>query len=166
MMASVILVGLIYFICEMCLDDCIVHAVGDDQFIDRLDQVLGTFQKHLITLKPSKCKFGLALVEYCGKQIDQSGVSMSKKKIKKVLDFPKPTTAHQMKQFVGLVNYFHDHVPHHSHIMKDLHDMIKGYEKRTRSKAPVWTEEGKIAFYQESYYVLSKIRLPYIPSDG
>jgi hypothetical protein len=135
MMASVILIGPIYFICEMYLDDCIVHAVGDDQFI-------GRFQIHLITLKPSKCKFGLALVEYCGKQIDQSGLSMSKKKIEKVLDFPKPTTAHQMKQFVGLVNYFHDHVPHHSHIIKNLHDMIKGYEKQTQSKALVWTKEG------------------------
>jgi hypothetical protein len=55
---------------------------------------------------------------------------MSKKKIQKVIDFPKPTTAHQMKQFVGLVNYFHDHVPHHADIMKALYNMILGYEPR------------------------------------
>jgi hypothetical protein len=129
----------------MYLDDCIVHAIGGDQFIERLDQVLGRFQK---TFSHYQTKFRLSLVEYCGQQIDQSGFSMSKKKIKRVLDFPKPKTAHQMKQFVGLVNYFHDHVPHHSHIMKYLHDMIKGYEKRTRAKALVWAEEGEIAFYQ------------------
>jgi hypothetical protein len=69
---------------------------------------------------------GMSLVEYWGKQIDESGISMSKKKVQKVLDFPKPKTAHQMKQFVGLVNYFHDHVPHHSQIMKDIHDIIQG----------------------------------------
>jgi hypothetical protein len=148
MMTSVVLIGLIYFICEMYLDDCIVHAVDDDQFIERLEKVLEQFHKHLITLKPSKCKFGMSVVEYCGKQIDQSGLSMSKKKIQRVLDFSKPQTAHQMKQFVGLANYFHNHVPHHSDIMRALHDMITGYEKKTRAKALVWTEEGTLAFYQ------------------
>jgi hypothetical protein len=61
MMASVVLIGLTYFICEMYLYDCIVHAVGDDQFIERLEQVLDKFQKHLITLKPSKCKLACHL---------------------------------------------------------------------------------------------------------
>jgi hypothetical protein len=102
----------------------------------------------MVTVKPSKCKLGMSLVEYCGKQINEDGLSMSKKKIQKVLDFPKPKTAQQMKQFVGLANYFHDHVPNHSQIMKNLHDMILGYEKKTRAKALVWTEEGTISFYQ------------------
>ena len=79
----------------------------------------------------------MSMVEYCGKQIDRSGLSMSKKKIQRVLDFPKPKTAHQMKQFVGLANYFHDHVPHHSEIMRALHNMILVYEKKTRGKTLV-----------------------------
>jgi hypothetical protein len=148
MMTSVVLIGLIYFICEMYLDDCIVLAVGDDQFIERLEKVLAQFRKHLVTLKPSKCKFGMSVVEYCGKQIDRSGLSMSKRKIQRVLDFPKPQTAHQMKQFVGLANYFHDHLPHNSDITRALHDMINGYENKTRAKTLVWTEEGIAAFYQ------------------
>ena len=53
-----------------------------------------------------------------------------------------------MKQFVGLANYFHDHVPHHSEIMRELHNMILGYEKKTRGKTLVWTEEGTLAFLQ------------------
>jgi hypothetical protein len=97
MMASVVLIGLIYFICEMYLDDCIVHAVGDVQFLERLEKVLAQFNKHLITLKPSKCNFGMSVVECCGKQIDRLGLSMPKKKIQRVLDFRKPKTAHQMK---------------------------------------------------------------------
>jgi hypothetical protein len=53
-----------------------------------------------------------------------------------------------MKQFVGLANYFHDHVPHHSDIMRALHDMINGEKKKKRAKTLVWTEEGKVVFYQ------------------
>jgi drug/metabolite transporter (DMT)-like permease len=39
MMASIVLAGLIYFICEMYLDDCIVHGAGNDQFLQRLEEV-------------------------------------------------------------------------------------------------------------------------------
>jgi hypothetical protein len=71
---------------------------------------------------------------------------MSKKKITKVLDFPKPLTAGQMKQFIGLVDYFHDYVNNHSMIMKPLHNMINNYQKKTRGKALAWSEEGSKAF--------------------
>jgi hypothetical protein len=148
MMSSVVLVGLLYFICEMYLDDCIVHANGEDQFIERLDLVLGRFGERNIFLKPSKCGFGMPRVEYCGKEISENGLCMSKKKIQKVLDFPKPQTAGQMKQFVGLINYFHDYVEHHSEIMKPLHDMIQNYQKKTKGRTLVWTNEGIASFYK------------------
>jgi hypothetical protein len=47
--APVVLAGLIYLICEMYLDDCIVFATGDEQFIERLETVFKRF------LKASKC---------------------------------------------------------------------------------------------------------------
>ena len=68
---------------------------------------------------------------------------MSNKKIQKVLDFHKPKAAGDVKKFVGLINYFHDHVPKHSLIMKPLHDMILGYVRKTRSKTVIWTEDFK-----------------------
>ena len=39
-MAAVVLVGLIYFICEIYLDDCIVHAADADTFLSRLEHFL------------------------------------------------------------------------------------------------------------------------------
>ena len=148
MMSSVVLIGLLYFICEMYLDDCIVHAKGEDQFIERLDKVLTRFKEHNITLKPSKCKFGMSNVEYCGKEISKEGLTMSMKKVQSVLNFPMPTTAGEMKQFVGLVNYFHDYVEHHSDIMHPLHQMIQDYQKKTKSRLLVWNEEGTAAFHK------------------
>jgi hypothetical protein len=148
MMTSMVLVGLLYFICKMYLDDCIVHALGEAQFLERLELVLTRFHERNIFLKPSKCKFGMSRVEYCGKEISKNGLTMSKKKIQKVLNFPMPQTGGQMKQFIGLVDYFHDYVESHSMIMKALYDMIRNYQKKTRSKALIWSEEGKKSFYQ------------------
>jgi hypothetical protein len=49
-----------------------------------------------------------------------------------------------MKQFIGLVDYFHDYVEHHSMIMKPLHDMIKNYQKKTREKPYYMVNGGKL----------------------
>jgi hypothetical protein len=81
-MASVVLVGLIYHICEMYLDDCIVFATGHDQFLERLEIIFKRFKDKNTFLKASKCKFGLPIVEYVGCTISKEGTSMSTKKIK------------------------------------------------------------------------------------
>ena len=89
-MAAVVLVGLVYFICEIYLDDCIIHANDNPTFLYRLEQVFQRFDKHKIILKPSKCRFGVSEVEFCGRVISSDGISMSGKKISQVLDFPRP----------------------------------------------------------------------------
>ena len=81
MMASVILIGLICFVCEVYLDDIIVFADSPTQFIERLRMVFTRFRLKNICLKASKCKFGLSKIEYVGRTIFKDGVSMSTKKI-------------------------------------------------------------------------------------
>ena len=44
--ATIVLVGLIYMMCEMYIDDCIVFADTNDEFVSRLDSVFGRFSKH------------------------------------------------------------------------------------------------------------------------
>jgi transposase InsO family protein len=146
MMASVVLHGLIYKICEMYLDDCIVHAKGENEFLIRLEEVFLRFQKYNIFLKASKCKFGMSKVDYCGKVISEQGLSMTLAKTQTALNFPKPSTHGALKKFVGLANYFHDFVAHHSHIMKPLHDMLENYSKKTRTRLLIWTPEANLSW--------------------
>jgi len=165
MMASVVLHGLIYKICEMYLDDCIVHAKGETEFLIRLEEVFKRFQKYNIFLKASKCKFGMAKVDYCGKVISEQGLSMTTSKTETALNFPKPTTHGALKKFVGLANYFHDFVAHHSHIMKPLHDMLENYSKKARTKLLIWTPEGNQA-WDLILIEIGKNHTMYFPDDS
>jgi hypothetical protein len=74
MMAAVVLVGLCYFICEIYLDDCIVHGATDKSFLENLEKVFQRFSKHKLFLKPGKCKFGVPKVEFCGQVISKEGI--------------------------------------------------------------------------------------------
>ena len=52
-MATIVLVGSIYMMYEMCIDDCIVFVDTNDEFVSRLDSIRGRFRKHNLFLKAS-----------------------------------------------------------------------------------------------------------------
>jgi hypothetical protein len=145
MMATVVLVALIHIICEVYLDDIIVHAKTELEFIDRLGQVFERFRKHKITLNPEKCRFGLTQIEYVGHVIDEHGMSFSTKKKEQILEFPLPVYEKELKSFVGLANYFRDHVHNHSTLIRPLNIMLKNYSKH---KKLAWSEEN-IKIFEE-----------------
>ena len=146
MMATVVLVGLIYISCEMYLDDCIVYGRGNDEFLERLELVFQRFRRYGLYLKAKKCKFGMKLIDYVGRVISAEGISMSKQKIESVIKFPKPTTEKALQSLLGLANYFRSFVPFHTDIVAPLQRMLVPLGKR---KAPlVWTEEAYNAFFK------------------
>ena len=119
-MAIRVLRGLIYHILELYLDDVIVFGRTEDELLKNLRQVFDRFRKHGLTLNPGKCRFGLTKVEYVGHTIDERGLTYSDEKLREVLNFPKPVTQKNMKQFLGLVNYFRDHIRNHSMLVQPL----------------------------------------------
>ena len=145
MMAAVVLVGLIYFICEIYLDDCIVHAMDTPTFISRLEQVFKRFEKHNIFLKPAKCTFGVPEVEFCGRVISQDGISMSSGKKGQVLSFPVPIYMKQLKSFLDLANYFRPHIRSHSEVARPLHAMLVNYKRGTILN---WSDETTASFHE------------------
>ena len=51
-MATVVLIGLIFTICELYLDDILIHAKTEDESLKRLDTILVRLDKHQITTNP------------------------------------------------------------------------------------------------------------------
>ena len=143
MMCSVVLQGFLYNICEMYVDDCIIHGKGNEELLERLRMVFTRFREKRILLQPKKCKFGLEQVEYVGKLISKDGISMTPSKIQSIVAFPKPMTNHTMRSFLGLANFIRDYVSNHSHLAHPLHAMITD---RGKNHPVVWTAEAEVSF--------------------
>ena len=141
--ATEVLVGLITTIAESYLDDVLTHGQDNEDFLKNLRSVLQRFSDHNITLNPDKCIFGVTEVEYVGHTINHEGCKFSPEKLQHVFDFPKPTTSKELKSFLGLANYFRDHVYGHSGIVKPLTDMLLAYNPR---KPLTWNDETSKAF--------------------
>jgi len=62
-MMTIVLVGLLYVICEVYMDDVIVHGKTPMEFIDRLRQIFTRGRTYNISLNPGKSLIGMNKVE-------------------------------------------------------------------------------------------------------
>ena len=161
-LATIVFVGLINYIMELYIDDLIIHGKTIQEFISRLRTVFETLRKFKITVNPAKCRFGISEIEYVGHIIDPTGLSFSKDKREKVRMFPKPTNCKHVKQFLGLVNYFRDHVAHISVLMRPMQQMILKYEKARRVE---WTPEAEDSFEKIKNAIADAAKLYFVDDD-
>ena len=73
MMAAIVLIGLVYIICEVYMDDVLIHGKDPKDFMNNLRQVFERFRKHKITVNPRKCILGLTEVTFVGHRINKDG---------------------------------------------------------------------------------------------
>ena len=137
-MATEVLNGLIMNICELYLDDVIVYADTAQELESRLRRCFERFRLKGITLNPSKCKLFVPSVEYCGHLIDKEALHFTRSKLDSVTDFAIPETQQGLRSFLGLANWFRDHVNDHSRLVRPLHTMLNGYSKHKRL---IWTQD-------------------------
>jgi len=131
-MSNEVLVGLVHHICEVYLDDVIIYGTTEAEFLANLKTVFERFKEFDITLNPKKCKIGLSEIEYVGHVINKDGITFSREKLQKVIDVPLPETCKQLRSFVGLANYFRDHVENHSSRIEPLIRLLVKYDPKRR----------------------------------
>jgi hypothetical protein len=163
MMVTLVLAGVIYSIVESYLDDLIIFGKTEQEYLQRLNTVLERLNKFNIILNPHKCRFNMSSVEYVGHVIDEKGLHFSREKLDMIANYEKPKSQRQLKSFLGLSNYFRDHVLHHSSLSRDLQQMIEPYRPRQLCN---WTEETSHSFYRLRDAVASCPKLFFISPNA
>ncbi len=82
-------------------------------------------------------------VEFVGHNLKADGVHFSTEKRHKVLDFPLTEKQKHFKSFLGLVNYFRDHVEGLSVLTKPLNDLTTPYKK---GSSIIWMPQLEVLF--------------------
>ncbi len=143
-MADEVVGEILYDGTELYIDDILVHGQTDEEFLMRLEIILRRCMEKGIVLSPKKCAFGMAETEILGHTINDKGSTFSKEKLQGVLEFKLPTTTVQLQSFLGLVNYFRDHVKDVAELERPLRNMLKASKgKHTQLH---WSESDRTAF--------------------
>lgn len=131
--------------CYAYLDDILVASPTTSQHLDHLRQVFSRLQDHRLWINPGKCVLGATSLDFLGFQVDQHGICFLEDKVQAILEFPLPCTQHKLRQYLGLVNFYHRLVPSCAQILQPLHDLLKGAPKGNTPLS--WTDTATTAFH-------------------
>ena len=143
-------------------DDLLVHSKSHADHRQHLQSVFSRLRKVNLKLNPLKCHFGTPTVDYLGFRLTPDGILPGIDKLKCVRDAPPPSTVKQIKQFLGLANFFRTHVRNFSLISAPLTQLTK---KDSGWKSGILPENAQKAFLELKTSLISEPCLAYPRSD-
>lgn len=107
------------------LDDILLPSVDFNKGVESLKSILEMFRKAGLTFRLSKCHFFRTSIEYLGHELSKDGIKPGTLKTKAVTLYPKPTSVHEVRRFVGLVSHFRKFVKNFAIIARPLTVLTK-----------------------------------------
>lgn len=160
-MASKVLGGLLYTVCELYIDDIIIWGTTEEEFLANVRAVFQRLREHNVTVNPEKCTLGAQVIQYVGHELTGNTLTFSRNKIEEILEIQKPTTYLGLKQFIGMANYMREHIRGFSIIIDPLHTLIPSYSKAVAKHALQWTP-GADQAYDSIIVALRKLPALYV----
>jgi hypothetical protein len=135
------------------IDDILIFSKTEEEHQKHLRLVLEKLRSNQLYAKFSKCEFWLTEVTFLRHVISIGGVSVDLGKVKDVLNWMPPTTALEIRSFLGLAGYYRWFIKDFSKIAKAMTKLLE------KNKAFEWTAEcqasiGSTSSDQEVRHIL------------
>ncbi|GBG63373.1 hypothetical protein CBR_g37731 [Chara braunii] len=88
------------------LDDILVYSRTLEEHLRHLRDFLDRLRGHGFYAKLSKCRFAQHKVDFLGHYVSDEGLHMNYAKITAIAEWPAPTSAKQVRSFLGLTSYY------------------------------------------------------------
>ena len=140
------------------IDDLIVYIEDWDTHLRVLDELLQRLRQAHLVVRPTKCVFGSRSVEFLGHFVGGDCISINEENLEKIRQAKRPTTKKGVRSFLGLANYYRDHIPSFAAIAAPLSDLTKkSFPERARWQDP---QEKAFVTLRESLMRRPILRLP------
>jgi hypothetical protein len=124
-MMNIALRGLIGKGIFVYLDDIIVFGTSLEEHNSNLEKLFKRLRQVGLKLQPDKCEFLVPELAYLGHIITPEGIKPNPLKLDSVRNFPQPTHAKSLKQFLGLASYYRKFVKDFSKIASPLIKLLR-----------------------------------------
>ena len=130
--------------CYAYIDDLLIASSSDKEHQQHLRAVFQRLSDYGVLINPSKCQFGVSSLQFLGHQIDNKGIRPLEEKVQAIRSFPLPPSQRKLREFLGLVNFYHRFIPHAARLLYPLNQLLEG--PKDGSKAVAWTDQAKEVF--------------------
>ncbi|CAL9686088.1 unnamed protein product [Knipowitschia caucasica] len=139
-MMELVLRGLPWHTCLVYLDDILIFSRTFEDHLGHLGEVLTRIDSAGLRLNSSKCHFAKDHVVFLGHVVSRDGLRPDPRNTDKVRSWPTPTSAAEVRAFVGLCSYYRGFVQNFSQHTAPLNHLVS---KNVPFK---WTSECEAAF--------------------
>ena len=126
------------------IDDVLIFSQTAEEHVNHVRQVLQRLHDHGVVINPAKCQFGAAELDILGHRVNSSGIYPLEERVSAVRNFARPTTYRKLREFLGLVNFYHCFVPHCATLLQPLHDLLSSGKGENQTLS--WTSDAEKAF--------------------
>ena len=121
-------------------DDIFIWGKTQEEHDQRLDKVLTKLAENGLRLNVDKCEFSKDKITFSGYTLTTEGISLDSTKVEAVNHFKQPTSATEVRSFLGLVNYCSKFIKNYSTISAPLRMLTK------KDTLFVWNKPEQTAF--------------------
>jgi len=121
------------------LDDILVFDKNEEDHKKHVSMVLKKLEDAKLIVNMKKCKFNQRELTFLGYHVSSKGVLPSSKKVDAISSWPTPSNVQQVRQFIGMVQYYRKFIQGYSDIAHPLTELTKGTGSKTRKVD--WSDE-------------------------
>ena len=135
--------------------DDILLFTPPDQHVQELDMLLQKLHSAGLVVNKQKSIFLTTSVKFLGHTLTENGYKPSEDKLAGIRNFATPTTARQVRRFLGLVNFYRKFIPKAAELQTPLTAL-------TRQNTPfLWSSDCQTAFVSLIDAVINATQLNY-----
>jgi hypothetical protein len=141
-----VLKGLLDDICVAYMNDIMIYSTTREEHAKHVRMVLDRLRQYSLYVKLSKCEFGVTEVDFLGYRIGVAGVSMDPRRVRTIVDWPKPESYRDVQVFLGFANFYRRFIHRYSAITAPIIDLLIGMVNGKKKEPFKWTDGAKLAF--------------------
>ena len=145
------------------IDDVVIYSDTIEEHMEHVEEFFRRASKHGLNINTKKSQFFCTSIEYLGLEFDCMGYRPKPDVLPKIKGYPTPSDKKGIQKFMGLVNYYRDHIPALADVAAPLYDLL------TKRKRFIWDDQKQKAFDDIKEMLEARITLapidPTLPFD-
>lgn len=112
-------------ICVVYLDDILIFSTSLEEHITNLRKIFNKIRSAGLKIQIDKCSFLCKETEYLGHVLTEKGIKPNPNKIAAIQTLKLPTTAKQIKSFLGITGYYRKFVKDYAKVAQPIVKYLK-----------------------------------------
>ncbi|PIK40292.1 transposon Ty3-G gap-Pol polyprotein [Apostichopus japonicus] len=127
--------------CFVYIDDVLVASDTAEEHIKDLSALFQRFNDFGVLINPAKCQLGVSSLDFLGHHITSQGIRPLAEKVEAIRQFPQPSTSRELREYLGLINFYRRFIPNCAGLLQPLTNLLRGLPKKPTQIS--WTDVAK-----------------------